>query len=176
MLLGKPIDRDTLSGLKWLIIPFSAVLLAFILCSFFIINAVVPSASMENTVKEGSLLIGNRLAYLMSEPENGDIIFFRSSELGEDLIIKRVIAVGGQSFMMKGGRVYIDGILLDEPYVSEFSEDDFPVTLVPEGYFIVLGDNRNNSYDSRKWETPFVAFSDVEARAELIYFPKFIKL
>ncbi len=175
MSVKKTLDRDTLLGLKWLIIPIGAIIAAFILCKIFIINAVVPSESMEGTIREGTLLIGNRLAYKNDVPEAGDIIIFKNPELGDSLIIKRVIAVGGQTFMMKDGRVYIDGELLNEPYVSEFSEHSYPKTEVPEGYVIVLGDNRKNSYDSISWEEPLLPISKIKAKAVFSYFPE-IKL
>ena len=173
MSVKKSLDRDTVNGLKWLIIPLSALLVAFILCKIFIINAIVPSSSMEGTIREGTLLIGNRLAYKNSSPKVGDIIIFKNSELGSDLIIKRVVAVGGQTFMMKDGRVYIDGELLDEPYVTEFSDYSYPKTEVPEGYVIVLGDNRKNSYDSISWKDPLLPESEIRAKAVFSYFPEF---
>ncbi|MCI8400825.1 MAG: signal peptidase I [Lachnospiraceae bacterium] len=159
--------------LKPLFVPASAVVLAAILNTFVLVNAHVPSGSMEPAIPSGSMVIGNRLAYRTEEPAAGDVIIFRHRETGENWLIKRVVAIPGQMFAVRQGRVYIDGQLLDETYVPHFSADDYPETLVPEGCYIVLGDNRTASGDSRTWEDPFVRREDILARAWFVYFPVF---
>ena len=160
-----------------LLIPLAAVLLAALLNGFFLLNAYVPSGSMEPAIPSGSMVLGNRLAYRRSAPEAGDVIFFRRPEAGERrCLVKRVIAVPGQTFALQEGRVYIDGQLLEEDYVERFSGDDYPETFVPEGCYIVLGDNRMESGDSRFWEDPFVRREDILARGMFVYFPKFYRL
>ncbi|MDE6281168.1 MAG: signal peptidase I, partial [Oscillospiraceae bacterium] len=140
---------------------------------FILINAHVPSGSMEPIIPTGALLVGDRTAYLRGEPQAGDVVLFRhQSEFGRDIIIKRVIALPGQTFSMENGRVYLDGKLLDEPYITEFSADSYPETVVPEGCYLVLGDNRRDSYDSRFWADPFVRREELLARALLVYFPR----
>ena len=157
---------------RWWLLPLLAVALAAFLCLFIVLNAHIPSGSMEPTIATGSLVLGDRTAYLRGEPRTGDVMFFRhESEFGRDIIIKRVIALPGQTFSMRDGRVYIDGQLLDEPYIAEFSADSYPETVVPEGCYLVLGDNRRDSYDSRFWADPFVRREDLLARAMLVYFP-----
>lgn len=165
--------KEFKKGLKWLLIPFSAVMLAFVINAFFIINAIVPSGSMENTISEGTLVVGWRLAYKKSEIECGDIIFFKHKELGDNLIVKRVIAKAGQKVKITNGIVYINEQPLEEEYVSFSSNDSFDEVTVPEGSVFVLGDNRSASYDSRFWEAPFVSCNEILARACFSYFPKF---
>lgn len=158
----------------WWVLPLLAVILAAFLNLFILLNAHIPSGSMEPTIATGSLVLGDRTAYLRGEPQAGDVVFFRhESEFGRRIIVKRVIALPGQTFSMVDGRVYLDGRLLDEPYITQFSWDSYPETVVPEGCCIVLGDHRTNSNDSRFWTDPFVRWEDLLGRAMFVYFPRF---
>lgn len=164
---------------RWrrILLPAAAVFGAAVLNTFLLLNAYVPSCSMEPTIPSGVMVLGNRLAYSGNVPQVGDVVFFHHPETGEHRwLVKRVIAVPGQTFAVASGRVYIDGQLLEEEYVEEFSKDDYPATLVPEDCYIVLGDNRRESIDSRFWDDPFVRREDVHAKGMFIYFPKFYKL
>ncbi len=173
-------DIDAKSGKQpskkepWWVLPLLAVILAAFLNLFILLNAHIPSGSMEPTIATGSLVLGDRTAYLRGEPQAGDVVFFRhESEFGRRIIVKRVIALPGQTFSMVDGRVYLDGRLLDEPYITQFSWDSYPETVVPEGCCIVLGDHRTNSNDSRFWTDPFVRWEDLLGRAMFVYFPRF---
>ncbi len=161
--------------LLWFMIPGGAVILAFLINFFVIINAKIPSGSMEPVIQEGALVLGSRLAYLDSEPKPGDVVIFTHEEFRNMLLIKRVIAVGGQRFMMRNGVVYIDGEPVAEEYVSCFSDDDYPEITVPAGMVIVLGDNRTASRDSRYWNNPFVLTENIKAKAVFTYYPEFKK-
>ena len=141
---------------RWWLLPLAAVGVAVFVNLFLLMNARVPSGSMEPTIPTGSLMLGDRTAYLRGEPEAGDVILFRHEEFGKAYLVKRVMAVPGQTFSLREGRVYLDGQLLEEDYVTEFSTDSYPETVVPEGCYLVMGDNRRNSNDSRFWDDPFV--------------------
>lgn len=158
-------------ALLWLVIPLSAVVLAAAVNFLLIVNAVVPSASMEPTVPEGALILGYRLAYLNGAPQAGDIIIFTHEEFPGKLLIKRIAAIEGQRFAVTDGVVYIDG----QP-AGDAPGDDFPEVTVPAGMLVVLGDNRAHSKDSRYWDNPFVRVSNVRARAEFMYYPHFAAL
>jgi len=158
---------------RLLLIAASAIFLAAIINLFFIVNAYIPSSSMAITIEKGSFVIGNRLSYLNSAPECGDIVFFKKDSISKATLIKRIIATPGQRFSMADGRVYINGALLEEPYVHEFSDEDFNEITVPENSYIVLGDNRMESEDSRSWEDPYITKENIKAKAKLMWFPKF---
>lgn len=159
--------------LRPLLLPAAAIVLAFALNTFVLVNIHVPSGSMEPAIPTGAMLLGSRLAYRTDGPASGDVIVFHHPEAGDSWLIKRVIAGPGQVFAIREGQVYIDGQLLPEEYVERFSSDDYPETPVPEGCYIVLGDNRTESGDSRVWEDPFVRREDIMAQALFVYFPKF---
>jgi len=158
---------------RWWLWPLAGVGLALAVNLFILINARVPSGSMEPTIPTGALMLGDRTAYRRGEPQLGDVVLFRHEpEFGRKILVKRVVALPGQTFSMENGRVYLDGKLLEEDYVEEFSSDSYPETAVPEGCYLVLGDNRTNSNDSRFWDDPFVRRDELIARAMFVYFPR----
>lgn len=124
MRTGTTSNPDPANGKKhallWLVIPLSAVALAAAVNFLLIVNAVVPSASMEPTVPEGALVVGSRLAYLNRSPKAGDIIIFTHKEFPGKLLIKRVAATEGQRFAVT-----------DERYISTES----PWETLPEMIF-----------------------------------------
>lgn len=130
-----------------------AALIACVLLFTFIGRVIdVVGESMYPTLKEGDKIVITRLA---GEYEAGDIVVLRKESFKMDPIVKRIIAVEGQTIDIdfEQGIVYVDGLPLQEDYINEptYDREDFtgPVT-VPEGCVFVLGDNRNNSQDSRK--------------------------
>lgn len=159
------------SPFRFLLIPLAAILLALVVSNFLVVLAHVPSGSMADTIPDGSIVLGSRLAYRNSEPSRGDIIFFRHPETGKTLLVKRVIAVAGDTFEVRQGVVYLNGAALEEPYLSSRDTADYPLLTVPDGKLIVLGDNRTASHDSRFFEDPFVDIDDVVAKAILRLFP-----
>ena len=117
-----------------------------------------------------SLFLSLRLPWLAAEPEpaQGDIMMFYSQEY-DQILVKRVIGLPGQTVTFAGGAVFIDGALLEEDYLPAGTET-WPGTsgssfTVPEGTVLLMGDNRGNSLDSRYWENPFIPLSDLRGKA-----------
>lgn len=158
--------------LDWSRVILTALAIAFIANHTLIANAQIPTGSMENTIMPGSRVIINRLAYVKEEPERGDIISFYFPDDGKTLFIKRIIGLPGETVWGKDGNVYIDGKVLKEGYLKEEMEGSFEPFVVPEEAFFVMGDNRNNSLDSRYWEDHFVEKDEIVGRAELEYYPE----
>ena len=161
---------------KWLLIPLSALVAAFLINFFIIVNARVPSGSMRPTVPENSAVLGLRTSYAFSPPERGDSVFFRREDISPAFLIKRIVALPGEAFEMRGGRVFINGEELSEDYVSEFSSEDIAPITLPDDAYILLGDDRLNSSDSRAWDDPFVRRGDIKAKALFVYLPRFSSL
>lgn len=142
----------------------------------------IPTGSMLETIQIGDRLIGEKVTYRLGSPEQGDIVTFNyiDPDSGvEETLIKRVIAVGGQTVDLRDGVVYVDGIALDEPYTRDLPTNSlsniegsagiaYPYT-VPEGYVWVMGDNRTNSRDSRYFGP--VSEDEVTSRALFIFWP-----
>lgn len=149
-------------------------------------NFIVDGASMVPSFHNGELLIVNRLAYRtfdvswlpgsdedawrpFGEPRIGDVIVFRFPRDPDRDFIKRVVALPGQTVEVTGGIVYVDGRALDEPYIADPPAYTYGPETVPPGQLFVLGDNRNNSYDSHSWGMLDQSF--VIGRTDLRYWP-----
>lgn len=158
---------------EWVIVIVVAIALAFFIDTVLIVNAVVPSASMETTIMTGDKLFGNRLSYINEDPQRGDIVIFKYPDNEKELFIKRVIGLPGDTLEIKEGKVYINGSseALNEPYIHEIPWGDYGPITVPEDAYFMLGDNRNNSRDSRFWNQPFVFKNKILGKAVVRYWP-----
>lgn len=156
-----------------------AVVFVLIVNNFILINALVPSESMEKTIMTGDRIFGFRLAYQFDEPERFDIVIFKYPDDPEqkELYIKRIIGLPGETVNIVNGKVYINGeqIPLDDSFCPETPIGDFGPYTVPEGCYFMLGDNRNCSKDSRFWENTYVREDQIVGKAMLRYYPS-IKL
>lgn len=137
-------------------------------------SAYIPSESMENTLMVSDRIIGNRLAYKFGkEPERFDIIIFNAPDDGE-LYIKRIIGLPGEKVTISDGSVLINNKIIDDSFIMEPMEDNEDMEFhVPEGHYFVLGDNRNDSYDSRYWDDPYVSQNSIVAKAVFKYWKGF---
>ena len=150
-----------------------AVVVVFLLKEFIIINAYIPTGSMENTIMPDDRVIGNRLAYLVREPERGDIVIFKYPDDEKQLFVKRIIGLPGETVAIEDAKVYVEGKLLTEDYLKEeWILDNGPYTFeIPEGSYLVLGDNRNNSKDARYWENTYLVEENILGEAVFRYWP-----
>ena len=154
-----------------------AVAIALVI-SYFVTPTIVQEHSMEDTLHNNDYLILNKAAYKFGgEPQYGDIVVFKSNivneQNGEDkLLIKRVIAKGGDTVSISNGVVYRNGEALDEPYTKDgYTNGGMDETVVPEGKLFLCGDNRLVSLDSRSSEVGFVDESAVIGKAVFRLFP-----
>ena len=128
-----------------ILIRLIRIIFMLILISVFFHFAIVPSESMYPTMKVKDYL----LVYTQDdEYERKDIIAFKFPENEEETYLKRVIGLPGERVKVSEGKVWINGKPIDEPYIHEEPLYEYEEVTVPEGEYFVLGDNRNNSYDS----------------------------
>uniref|UniRef100_A0A7V4JPD1 Signal peptidase I n=1 Tax=Thermodesulfobacterium geofontis TaxID=1295609 RepID=A0A7V4JPD1_9BACT len=167
-----------------------ALILALFIRAFIVQAYKIPSGSMIPTLLIGDYLLVNKLAYGIRNPIKDDFIYFRKLPERQEIVvftypqnkkldfIKRVIGLPGDNVQIVNKKVYVNGKLLKEPYVQfndleiypqEISpRDNYGPIKVPSGYIFVLGDNRDQSYDSRFWG--FVPIKYLKGKALIIYF------
>ncbi len=150
---------------------FQTLVLALVF--YFLIDSFFPRVRVENismkpTLQPGELLLINKLAYRLGQPHYGDIIVFHYPANPKEDYIKRLIGLPGDEIKVEGGRVFINGQALVEPYIAAPPAYDGSWT-IPEGYFFVLGDNRNQSSDSHSWG--YVPVGNVVGKALIVYWP-----
>lgn len=166
-----PPDEQRPGILRFIIDIGETLILSIVL--FLGINAIsarirVDGYSMEPTLQSGEFVVVNKLAYLLGEPEIGDVIVFHYPRDPEQEYIKRVIGLPGDRIQIAAGQVVVNGQLLEEPYIA--APPSYQTEwLVPEDSLFVLGDNRNNSSDSHNWGP--VPMENVIGKAVFIYWP-----
>ena len=135
----------------------------------------IPSGSMEKTIMIGDVVFAEKVSHYFGPPKRGDVITFYDPEVSGRILIKRVIATGGQTVNIKNNKVYVDNVEIDEPYTNALptkplsnSKISFPYT-VPADNVWVMGDNRTNSLDSRYYGS--VPMSSIIGHALAIYWP-----
>ncbi|MDD6728801.1 MAG: signal peptidase I [Eubacteriales bacterium] len=154
-----------------------AVVVALLLKTFVFANAVVPTGSMLNTIQKGDRIIASRLAYINDEPERYDIVIFKYPDDESKYFVKRVIGLPGETVQIVNGIVYVtktDGetVQLDDSFVTNcVPVGDYGPYEVPEDCYFMLGDNRNDSKDSRFWENKYVHKDKIIGKVKFRYYP-----
>ena len=171
-MLSQKIKLEIFSWVK--VIAF-AFLFSGLLLRFVIVNASVPTGSMQDTIGERSRVVAFRLSYVFSEPERYDIVVFRFPDDESLLYVKRIIGLPGETVDIINGKVYINGS--SEPLNDEFVKGtpflfNYGPYVVPEGCYFMMGDNRNNSADSRDWRNKFVNRDKILGEVKFCYFPE----
>lgn len=185
----KPIIHDRPQHLKGkdkassfaLPIVLAIAVAAVILVRMYVVEPyIIPSESMDPTIEVGDMVLGEKLSLKSEPPKRGDIVFFKNPDpdSGHGVLVKRVVAVGGQTVDLRYGKVYIDGIEekgghahgMSMPLEERYLETDvsFPYT-VPEVCIWVMGDNRENSLDSRSFGA--IPIDTVYAESWIRYWP-----
>jgi len=158
----------------------AAVILAVIIRVGLAESRVVPTPSMVPTVQVGDRILAEKIFFKLFGLHRGDIIVFNppfapeanpiTKMIGlEDDYLKRIIGMAGDTIEVRDGKVYRNGVALDEPYIMEPMNYVYGPVKVPEGKLFVMGDNRNNSNDSHAWG--FLDVKEVRSRAIFRFWP-----
>ncbi len=141
----------------------------FALLQAVVANYKVHGSCMLPNVEEGEGIMVSKASYFFSDPERGDVVVLWPPFKSEVPFIKRVIGLPGETVEVKKGRVFIDGIPIEEDYIREPPRYTMPSKEIPPDEYFVLGDNRNNASDSRSWGT--VPRENIIGKAWFIYWP-----
>lgn len=156
-------------------VVFFALILTFVLRSFVIEAFQIPSGSMIPTLQIGDRLLVDKIVTRFTGYDRGDIIVFmpppqaRTPETGDSDYIKRLIGLPGDKIEVVNGVVKRNDEPLNEPYINEKPAYNFGPVTVPEGMYFVMGDNRNNSFDSHEWG--FLPQENVRGKAIVRFWP-----
>jgi signal peptidase I len=169
---GRRSSRKTGGFLEFVIILVVAFALVFGFVRPFVLEAFyIPSESMVPTLLVGDRVFVNKFIYRFAEPERGDIVVFESVNGGEEELIKRIVAVPGDSVAVRGGVLSVNEEPQNEPYLNREIPDDsfFGPTRLSEGEVFVMGDNRANSADSRVFGP--LPIENIEGEAFMRFWP-----
>lgn len=176
-------EKSKIKGIIDFALPIViAVIIAVLLKTFVFANAVVPTGSMKNTIEENDRIIASRLAYVNEDPERYDVVLFKFPDNEKKIFVKRVIGLPGETVEIVKGVVYVtktDGetIQLDSSFITACTPGgDAGPYVVPEGCYFMLGDNRNNSEDSRFWNNKFVSKDKILGKVMFRYYPSVGKI
>jgi signal peptidase I len=142
--------------------------------AFLVINALIgrfriEQVSMQPNLHEGEYVIVDKVSYAFRQPERGEIVVLKNPNAGQPDLIKRIIGLPGETIEVRGSQVFINGQALTEPYIQPpMGIEQTPLTLQAGQYF-VMGDNRSNSEDSRRFGSR--PLKDIVGRAWIIYWP-----
>lgn len=175
-MLKKKDEKSSIIG--YVEVLFLALLIAFLLRTFVIQAYKLPSSSMEDSLLSGDFILVNKLHYRFNEPKPGEIIVFKYPLNPSKDMVKRVIATEGQTVEIKNKTVYVDGKMAPDPFSAKHSDprilpvdyssrDNFGPVQVPAGNLFVLGDNRDDSQDSREWG--FLDRNFIKGKALVVY-------
>ena len=152
-----------------IVITVLIALVIFLAVHFTLQSFKVKGDSMLPSLQSGQYLLINKVVYSFSSQHRGEVVVFHPPVNSEDVYIKRIIGLPGETIEITRGKVYINGEPLDEPYIEEEAVYDYPPYLIPPGHYFVLGDNRNGSSDSRRWGP--VPEENIIGKAWLCYWP-----
>lgn len=170
--LPQEVDRwaDAKSFFREILETIVLTLIIYGLVSLGFRNFRVVQTSMQPNFHDGQYLVVNKLAYRLHPPERGDVIIFRPPTNPEKDYIKRVIGLPGETVAIREGYVHVDGRRLEESYIAQVNQRaSWGPSVVGQGEYFVLGDNRPNSSDSRSWG--MLPRENIIGKAWLSYWP-----
>lgn len=164
--------------IDWIVVVGIALIVAFVVRTYVLAHFVVDGESMDYTLHDGDRVFVNKLSYRLHDPRRGDVVVLHQDSGVENRdLIKRVIALPGETIAMRNCVVTIDGVVLEESYLDESivyagnCGPEIPPTLIDDDHVFVMGDNRNASQDSRAAAVGQVDYDDLVGRAFVVFWP-----
>ena len=157
----------------WLVDIIVVISLAWFVVYGFGTQIRITGQSMTPELRSEDVVLMNRLSYDLGSPKRFDVVVFEREDKKPN--VKRVIGLPGEVVEIKDGKVYIDGspTPLDDSFIPEKMIGSYGPYTVPENTYFMLGDNRNDSKDSRSWKNKFVRFDQIVGKAVVRYYPSF---
>ena len=169
-------DEKVRGFMRWVFEIIVTLVLAAMVGIMLFQTVTMQESSMEPTIAVGDRFFINRVVYKFSSPKRGDLIVFRTNASDDAALhIRRVIGLPGETVDIRDGYIYIDGA--DTPLDEDYLKEDWTVATgnyhfeVPEDSYLMLGDNRNDSWDARYWTNPYVREDKILGKAAVIYWP-----
>jgi signal peptidase I len=162
-------DLLTKGIVREILITVGLAVVIYLIITTVIQNSEVHDISMQNTLIAGQRLVVVKPYYNFTDPQRGDIIVLRPPMDSQVEFVKRLIGLPGDTILIKGGKVYVNDVMLNEPYIKEVPLSTYGPFTVPEGRYFVMGDNRNHSSDSRTGWT--ITREEIVGKAVFRYWP-----
>src|SRR5699024_4953494 len=178
-------EKKSNEWMDWIKLIVVALIIALIVRKFFFSPIIVDGPSMQPTLNDQDKMIVNKFIYYIKDPERFDIVIFHANE--EKDFIKRVIGLPGEHVKVEDDVLYIDEEEVEQPFIgtNKGNETVYPIStndftleelsghydVIPPGYFLVLGDNRNNSTDSRSSSLGLVSKEQIVGKTTFIFWP-----
>ena len=165
----KSIQREIF---EWIMVFVVAAALAFVVRTFIFEPVRVDGSSMLNTLTDGEYMIATKFDYLLGDPERFDIVIcdYPNTDDGK-YRVKRVIGMPGETIELRAGELYVDGVHIEQDFDMTPNETYFGPYTVPPGHYFVMGDNRNNSKDSRSAMVGPLERNEIKGHVRAVVFP-----
>ena len=156
---------------EWVMVVVIAVVAALVIRTFIFEPVRVDGNSMQTTLHDNEYMLVTKYQYLFAEPSRFDVVICRYPGRGSTNFVKRVVGLPGDTVAVTGGVLYINGEPVEEDYLNGPMRGDFPETVVLDGHYFVMGDNRNNSNDSRNPNVGQIARAYVRGQVRIVAWP-----
>ena len=156
----------------WLLYILIIIGISYLVITFVGQRTQVSGSSMETTLSDGDQLIVDKISYRFRDPSRYDIVVFPYKYEKNTYYIKRIIGLPGETVEMRDNQLYINGVRLDEAYLREAMDSEDYHFEVPDGCYLMLGDNRNYSADARYWPDPYVPEKKILAKVLFRDYPR----
>ena len=157
---------------EWIMVFVVAAALAFVVRTFIFEPVRVDGSSMLNTLTDGEYMIATKFDYLLGDPERFDIVICDYPNTSDGMYrVKRVIGLPDETIELRAGQLYADGVHIEQDFDMTPNEAYFGPYTVPPGHYFVMGDNRNNSKDSRSAMVGPLARNEIKGHVRAVVFP-----